>query len=290
MRRLPRVLGFVVLGLVVLVMLVAAGVYLNAQRRLGEHFDNPVPDVKVAGTPEQVERGKYLVAAFPGCAGCHARNPAASPPVLDGNYIADLKPLGEFYAPNLTPGGPLKDWSDGEIVRAIREGVDKSGRGLLVMPSEEYQHLSDDDVQAVVAYLRSQPAVQHDQPPISPSPLGIVLMGTGQVSTSRQPPVRGVAGPPRGATAAYGKYLIDTSGCTTCHGANLDGQNIPQGPPPGPNLRIVKGWTQEQFLRALREGVDPSDHHLADTMPWRQYGRGTDDDLKAIYEHLRSMP
>ena len=188
MRLALRIIGFALLAVVMIVALGAGGIYLNAQRRLGERFDNPVPDVKVAGTPEQVERGKYLVSAFPGCAGCHSRNASANPPILDGNYIADLKPLGDFYAPNLTPGGDLKNWSDGEIVRAIREGVDKSGRGLLVMPSPEYRQLSDDDVQSVVAYLRSQPAVQHDQPAVSLGLLGTVLTGTGQLSTSHQPP------------------------------------------------------------------------------------------------------
>jgi mono/diheme cytochrome c family protein len=273
------------------IVIVGAGfIYFNAQRRLGQLWDNPVVDVKVAGTPEQIERGRYMVSTMPGCVGCHARNPAANPPVLDGNRMADLAPLGEFYAPNLTPGGRLRDWSDGEIIRAIREGVDKDGRGLVVMPAEEYKHLSDQDVQAIVAYLRSQGPVQNVTPPPKPGVLGTVLIGTGQVGTSRQEPVRNVSAPPRGPTAAYGKYLVETSGCTACHGVNLDGQNIPPGPPPGPNIRTVKGWTEQQFLRTLREGVNPSGHQLADTMPWRQYGRATDDDLKALYEYVKALP
>jgi mono/diheme cytochrome c family protein len=80
------------------------------------------------------------------------------------------------------------------------------------------------------------------------------------------------------------------SGCRTCHGPALDAQNIPEGPPPGPNLRVVKGWSKEQFLRAIREGVDPSGKRLSEEMPWREYGRGTDDDLRAIYAYLKSLP
>ncbi len=106
---------------------------------------------------------------------------------------------------------------------------------------------------------------------------------------SVQPPVRDVTAPPRGPTAAYGGYLVETSGCTACHGPLLDGQNIPPGPPPGPSLRVVQGWTEAQFIRTLREGVDPTGHQLAETMPWRQFGRGTDDDLRALYAYLQTQ-
>ena len=79
----------------------------------------------------------------------------------------------------MTPGGPLKDWSDGEIVRAIREGLDRDGRPLLIMPSDAFHHLSDDDVQNLVAYLRSQPAVQHATPARDMNLLGLILVGAG---------------------------------------------------------------------------------------------------------------
>ena len=174
--------------------------------------------------------------------------------------------------------------------RAIREGIDRDGRALMLMPSEEYRHLSDHDVRAVVAYLRSQPAVAGDSPPPGLTPLGIALVGTGQFRLSNQAPVQNVTAPPRGPSIEYGAYLPQVSGCGTCRGAALDGQNIPQGPPPGPSLRIVKGWTEEQLIRTVREGVDPSGKRLTDAMPWREYGRGTDDDLRALYAYLRSIP
>jgi mono/diheme cytochrome c family protein len=203
--------------------------------------------------------------------------------------MADLEPLGKFYGPNLTPGGHLKDWSDGEIVRAIREGISKDGRPLIVMPSLNFKNMPDEDVEAVVAYLRSQPAVEGEKPRSEPNFLATMLLGSGQVALSNQPPVRDVKGPPRGPTAEYGKYLATIGDCFVCHGAALDGQGQPMGAPKGPSLRIVKGWTEEQFFRTFREGVDPSGHQLADTMPWKQYGRGTDEDLKALYEFLKTV-
>ena len=138
-------------GLVILILLAIGWVWLNAQRILAQRHDNPIPSVAVAGTPEQVARGAYLVTAFPGCAGCHSSDPSADRPVLDGTLFDDVAALATLYAPNLTPGGRLRDWSDGEIIRAIREGVSRDGRGLVLMPSDEYRHLSDGDVQAIVA-------------------------------------------------------------------------------------------------------------------------------------------
>src|SRR5262245_23556798 len=257
-------------------------VYLNGQRQLNQPFDNPVPNVTVASTPEQVARGHYLVRSFGGCVGCHASNLSADPPLLDGRHLDDLAALGDFYGPNLTPGR-LSSWSDGEIVRAIREGVSQDGRGLMIMPSENFRHLSDADVQAIVAFLRSQPAVQTETPPLEPNFLGAMLLGSGQVGSTRQPPVGSVGAPPRGPSAEYGAYLVSVAGCGACHGANLDGENIPAGPPKGPSLRTVKGWTEQQFIQALRTGMTPPGHQLSDLMPWKEYGQGTDDDLRALY-------
>jgi mono/diheme cytochrome c family protein len=290
LKRLLRILGLVLGGLVVLVLLAVGGVWLNAQRLVSQRHTNPVQNVTVDRTPEVVARGAYLVTAFPGCAGCHSSNSAADPPVLDGQPFTEIAALATLHAPNLTPGGPLRDWADGEIIRAIREGIDKDGHALFLMPSEEYRLLSDQDVRAIVAYLRSQPAVAKESPPRALTPLGTALVGAGQFALSNQPPVQNVTAPPRGPSAEYGGHLADTSGCRACHGPALDAQNIPQGPPPGPNLRVVKGWTEGQFLRTMREGIDPAGTRLTDQMPWKQYSRGTDDDLRALFAYLKTLP
>jgi mono/diheme cytochrome c family protein len=288
--RVVRLIGAVLAVLVVLVALMVGAVYLNGQRQLTVRYDNPVPAVTVAASPERVERGRYLVSTFAECAGCHSTNPAAAQPVLDGNHMADLAALGQFYAPNVTPGR-IGDWSDGEIVRAIREGVSRDGRGLFVMPSENFRHLSDEDVQSIVAFLRQMPAIQKETPPIAASFLGSMLLGASQIGSTRQPPVGTVAAPARRPTAEYGLYLVNIGGCRSCHGANLDGENVPPGPPPGPNLRVVKGWTEQQFVQTLRTGTNPSGKQLSpDMMPWPAYGRGTDDDVRAVYAYLRGLP
>jgi mono/diheme cytochrome c family protein len=287
--RVVRLIGAVLGVLVVLLVLMVGAVWLNGRRQLTIRYDNPVPNVTVAASPERLERGRYLVSTFAECAGCHSTNPLANPPVLDGNHMADLAALGQFYAPNLTPGR-IREWSDGEIVRAVREGVSRDGRGLFIMPSENFRHLSDDDVQSIVAFLRQMPAVQKETPPIEPSFLGSMLLGASQIGSTRQPPVGSVAAPPRGPTVEYGQYLMNIGGCRSCHGANLDGENVPPGPPPGPNLRVVKGWSEQQFTQTLRTGTNPSGKQLSMEMPWQAYGRGTDDDIRAVYAYLRSLP
>ena len=290
MRRLVRAVGLLLLGLVLLVVLATAGVWLNAQRLLALRYDNPVAAITVAGTPAQVARGQYLVASFGGCTGCHASDPSRQPPVLDGALVEDMTPIATLYAPNLTPGGPLKDWSDGEIIRAIREGLSRDGRALLLMPSEQYRHLSDADVQAIVAYLRAQPAAPGEAPPPSLTLLGTALVGTGVFPLSNQPPSSEIDAPAPGPTPEYGRYLAEISGCSRCHGLALDGQHVAPGPPQGPSLRVVKGWTEEQFFQTLRQGVDPAGRRLSDAMPWRQYGQGSDEDLRALYRYLQSLP
>lgn len=290
LRRVLRIVGLLVGGLIVLLLLAVGGVWLNAQRLLSQRHTNPVQAITVERSPEEIARGAYLVTAFPGCAGCHASDPTAERPVLDGQPFAEIAALASLYAPNLTPGGPLREWSDGEIIRAIREGIDRDGHALFLMPSAEYRHLSDEDVQAIVAYLRSQPAVSKESQPRRLTTLGTMLVGAGQFPLSNQAPVGSVSGPPRGPTVEYGAHLADVAGCRTCHGPALDSQDIAQGPPPGPNLRVVKVWTEEQFLRTMREGIDPYGRRLSEQMPWRQYGRGTDDDLRAIYAYLASLP
>jgi mono/diheme cytochrome c family protein len=133
----------------------------------------PVADLQVQGTTEQVARGEEIARFL--CAACHTQN--GEPPVGGKNLADDIgMPLGDIYPPNLTPTGELSGWSDGEILRAIREGTHKNGRPL-AMPVQNLKHLSDEDALAVIAYLRSQPAVQNQTPPLRPTLLTAVLVG-----------------------------------------------------------------------------------------------------------------
>jgi cytochrome c553 len=249
----------------------------------------PIPDINVSGTPEQVQRGQYLANSF--CTSCHSPN--GELPLIGGSDLGkDIPiPIGSFVSANLTPGGPLKDWSDGEIMRALRNGIDKDGRGLVIMSNNRVRNLSDEDMQAMIAFLRSQPAVQNNlpDPPDQISLLGIVMLGAGQLPEGK-PPVTGViTAPPRGATIEYGQYIASYQDCRDCHGEDLTGGKKGQLAPIGPNLRVVRGWTQDQFITTLRTGINPNGHQLKPQMPWQMISRMDDTDLTALYKYLASL-
>lgn len=246
---------------------------------------SPVTDLQVAGTPEQIARGEHLANTF--CVECHS--PTGQLPMIGGVDLgADIPlPLGAFISVNLTPGGPLANWSDGEIKRILREGVDPSGQRLIIMGAARARYMSDADLEAVIAYLRSQPTSdnQTQQPPDRVTMLGVIFFALGLVP--EEAPVTGaITAPPEGPTAAYGEYLVSFQDCVVCHGPNLDGTGQSPVVPPGPSLAVVKSWTAEQFLTTIRTGVDPSGHQLSDVMPWRSIARLTDVELTAIYAYL----
>jgi cytochrome c553 len=143
----------------------------------------PIPDLKVAGTPEQIRRGQAISNGF--CSACHS---------ITGTLTGGLNigedfpvPIGSFVSSNLTPAGQLSRWSDGDIFRAIRNSVDRDGRWLMIMSYTNAGKLSDDDMRAVIAYIRSVPAAgqQTRNPPDQLNLLGLLMLGAGMSSAIR---------------------------------------------------------------------------------------------------------
>lgn len=292
-------IGSALAALLTLIPAVLLALALTGFAKLNKHYDNPLPETQVSGTPEQIARGEQLAQI---CVSCHT--PGNEMPLSGSNFAVkfDLPPLGTLYAPNLTPSGNLQDWSDAEIVRAIREGVHKSGRSLLVMPVANFRNLSDEDVQALVAYLRSQPPAGEPSPDTHFNILGAIFMNLADFRTA-QAPVGHVAAPQAG-TPEYGKYMVDITGCRDCHGDQLQGkvENGQPGPPPGPNLtRIIPQWTEEQFMAFFNTGTLPGGGQVPiltlksgfsePRMPWQMVRAATtDDELRAMFAYLHSLP
>ncbi len=250
----------------------------------------PVPALEVAATPDQIARGEHIANVF--CASCHSTTNEL--PLTGGLDIGlDLPlPLGQYVSVNLTPAGPLADWSDGEIFRAIRNGIDKDGQALFVMSGARGRHLSDEDLLAVIAYLRSQPAVENETllPPDRPSLLALVMLGVGLIPESEPPITIVITAPPKGPTVEYGAYIMSYQDCVLCHGEDLTGGVEGQLAPVGPSLRHVSDWTPEQFMTVLRTGVSVDGDPLQPPMPWQNVGRMDDEELLAVYEYIRSLP
>ncbi len=282
--------GLVLSGLLALIFLAVTAVALVGFFRLNVASHRyTVSDIQVSMTPENIARGERLAHI---CTDCHASAKGSLP--LDGLDLlantADAPPIGTLIGTNLTPGGPLAGWSDGEIIRAIREGIDKGGKPLLGMPSVAFRHMSDEDVQALVAYLRSQPEVENNLPDRNLNILGALFVGLGQFPSSAQPPITGpVTAPPRG-TARYGDYLVRAFGCEDCHGPDLDGAGVMMGS--GVNLTLIApGWNEDQFIQLFRSGTSPSGRKIEpEAMPWQAYNEAfSDDELRDIYTYLHSL-
>jgi mono/diheme cytochrome c family protein len=281
-RRILKLSGAVLSGLLTLVFAAALAAAVVGYTTLNRKHDNPVPRVSVDVTPERIAKGERFGRL---CAGCHAAD--ESPPMEGQDFLEDAPPIGTFYAPNLTPAH-LGDWTDGEIVRAIREGVHRSGRSLLIMPSSVFRNLSDDDVQAIVAYLRSQPPVEPDTPPNRLNVLGAIMINLGGPFEAQPPVTEPIVAPPEGPTAAYGEYLVSFA-CSSCHGADLAGDEAFEVPG---LAGVGLAWTEEQFINFIRTGERPSGPPVdGESMPWEVLSEffEDDDELRAVFAHLGTL-
>jgi mono/diheme cytochrome c family protein len=272
--------------------LVFALVTVFALKGMYQHtrvLDVPVPSIYVAGTPEQIMRGQHLADTL--CTSCHS--PTGELPLIGGVNVGDDMPvpLGSYVSTNLTPAGPLSNWSDSEIFRAIRNGVNKDGRRLVVMSNVRSRNPSDEDTLAIIAYLRSQPSVPHDtpQPSDQPNLLAFIMGGAGLAPESPPPILGSISAPLKSATVEYGEYILSYQDCRDCHGDDLGG-GVDPFMPAGPNLLPVKYWTTEQFITSMRTGVTPGGDPMDPPMPWQAIGRMDDEELTAMHLYMQSMP
>jgi mono/diheme cytochrome c family protein len=203
--------------------------------------------------------------------------------------------IGTIDASDLTPGkgGAGSEFTDANWVLAIRHGINPEGKPLLIMPSSDLYYLGDQDFGEILAYVKSLPPVDKEWPDYSVTPLARILVGVGALGDSitaesiDHTGPRPVA-PPAGVTAAaYGGHLVKTFGCASCHGKDLSGGKDPNpAAPPAPDLMPrgeLRLWTQADFITAVRTRV-------AEFMPWKDMRNMTDDELKAVWLDLQSLP
>lgn len=259
-----------------------------------------------AGAETPVERGRYLVETIAACGNCHTpRGPGGvtqADKALAGGFVFDEPPFTAVSS-NITPDREtgIGAWTDAQIAKAIREGIRPDGSLIgPPMPFEVYRHLSDSDVAAIVAYLRTVPAVNNK---VAKSVYRIPL------PPAYGPPVGSVPDVPRTDKVKYGEYLAGPVGhCMECHtplvqGGRRDWARIGQGGQEfkGPwgvsvarNLTPHRAdglgdWTDAEIKTAIRTGVAKGGTRLAPPMGFEYYAKITDSDLDAIVAYLRQL-
>ncbi len=292
MRRVLKWLGILVGGLVGLIVLALAVVYIVTSVRIGKTYDVPAVAISIPSGEEAIAEGKRLV-TIRGCTGCHGDD-------LSGQALIEDPVFAKIYSANLTggQGSEIGEYDDAMLVRAIRDGVSHDDKPLIVMPSYEYHGLSEEDVGSIVAYIRSLPAVDHEQPDHTLGPLGRIFYLAGQIPVISAELIDHDAPRPEapevGETVAYGEYLATT--CTGCHHEDFAGGPLPGAGPDDPialNLTPggeLAGWSEEDFITTIRTGVTPGGSQLEDEMPWKEFRQMTDTELKAIWLYLQSLP
>jgi cytochrome c553 len=289
-----RVLALVLAGLVLVLVIAVGAVYAISEGKLNRTIAVPTETVAVPADIASIQRGQHLAAAVANCIDCHG-------PTLGGTVFVDDPALGRVVAPNLTRGrgGVGSTFSDADFVRALRHGVDPSGRPLLTMPADDYAHFSDADLGAIIAYVRSLPPVDNALPRNELRALGRLLFAAGQLPLQTADNIDHTAArrpaPQQAVTAEYGQYLADNAGCPSCHGPGLSGGKIPQAPPdtvPAANITPagIGNWTEAEFIKALRTGTRPDGRVLNTFMPWPYYAQMTDEEIRSIWRFLQAVP
>ena len=287
MKKVLKWMGIVVsilLGIIVvaaIVLSISGNAQFSRTRKVqGEQIAIPIDEAALV-------RGKHLVEVS--CVGCHGSD-------LSGTVVVDDPALATIYGSNIS--GLAETHTDEEIVRAIRHAVDSDGRQLIVMPAESFVHFSQEDLGAVVAYLKTVPQAGEEKPAPRPGPVGRILMGAGVLSNlfpasyiDHNMPFPEM--PEVGANEAYGEYI--SRFCFACHGDNLaGGQPADPASPAAPNLTMggeLQGWTQADFLKAMRSGVTPTGRQLnPEFMPYESYGKLADEELTGLWMYLQSQP
>jgi mono/diheme cytochrome c family protein len=289
-KWIKRSLVAVVALAVLAVGIVFAGLRM-ADSRMQRTVQVPLQPVALRNDAAALERGKYLYSSR-GCADCHGDDGA-------GRAFVDAPDI-RLKGPNISPGpgNVVSAYQPQDWDRAIRHGVAPSGRPLLVMPSEDYNRLTNDDFAALVAYVRSLPPATGTAAEVRlPLPVR-VLYGFGAIPDAASridhslPPQQPV---PEGVTVEHGAYVANT--CIGCHGAHLAGGKVPGGPPdwppaanltPGPDSVMPLYADADTFLKMSRTGKRPDGSDVK-VMPFGSLKHMSDIDVRALHLYLKTL-
>jgi mono/diheme cytochrome c family protein len=284
------------IGLGLGLLLVLGVALLMFASMLGDRKRQRTVEVQVAGVPwatdaQGIERGHYLFRSR-GCAECHGQDGGGREFINDGKGM-------RVRGPNITPGGPVARYTAQDWERIVRHGVKADGHAALIMPSEDFNRLTDADLAAVAGYVRTLPARSGGEV-VMELPLPVkVLYGLGVIRDAAEKidhslaPAQPVA---VAVNAQHGAYVANM--CIGCHGPGLSGGTIPGGPPdwppaanltPGQGSAMVRYPDANAFVTMLRSGKRP-DGSAIPVMPFESLRELNDTDAQALYAFLKTVP
>jgi cytochrome c553 len=237
------------------------------------------------------ERGQHLANSIGACFACHGAD-LATPDVVD------MGPVGKIVPPNISMGGLLKDYNDGELHRLIVHGLKKDGTSAIFMPSQDFNWWPDEDVGALIGFLRTVPGVEKKTEPTTVGPLGKFLDRTGKLNLDvarRIDHQNRLLAPTPAESVTYGSFVAKL--CMGCHGAGLAGGPIPGAPPDLPvpvNITLhetgIAKYDFAKFDTLMRTAKKPDGSDLDPFMPVSSFKHFNDVEMKALWMYLESIP
>ena len=284
------------IAIVAVLALGAAGLSLGAwlgDRKAARHIDVAVAAVEIPADAKSLEHGRYLYLTR-GCAECHGRDGAGRAFIDDGNMYVK--------APNISPGpgSVVTAYRDEDWVRTVRHGVKPGGRPAFIMPSEDYNRLTNADLGSLVAYVKQLPPADGSGLVTRIPQLVKTLYAAGVIRDAAEkidhtlPPSAPLA---EDGSPAHGAYVA--SSCIGCHGEHLSGGKIPGAPPswpaaanltPGEGSAMARYANAEQFIAMLRSGRRPDGSEVSTVMPFGALREINDVEAKALFAHLKQLP
>lgn len=293
MKRILKWIGIIVLSLVAVLLLASWVLSRSFLKEFDKVYEVDVASINIPSDSASMERGRQLSVS---CRNCHDVD-------LAGKVFFDDPTIGTLPSSNLTraKGSETEGYTDLDFVRALRHGLNKKGNALMVMPSDSYSHLSDEDLGCLIAYVKTLPAIERKFAPRKFNYTAQVMAGAGlfgelfpynmidHSTTSK------VVAPPMADTPEYGHYVASFGGCFTCHSENLGGGKSPDPvSPPVPNISKSGNtgkWSKEQFKQIFRTGVTPEGKMLdGKFMPFAGIGALNDVEIEALFTYIQSLP
>ncbi|MDX1418300.1 MAG: c-type cytochrome [Candidatus Promineifilaceae bacterium] len=285
MKRILKWTAIILAVLLAIVILAYGAIAAVSAGRLNRTYETTADfNLNVPDDPQSINEGKRLYTIL--CQSCHGED-------LSGQVVSDFM-MGQVFVANLTSGegGIAAERSDEDMARAVWYGVKPDGSPTFIMAPELSQAVNVSDMEKIIAYIRSVPPVDTDYPQMKPGPMLRLMHTTNQFPLVTAEMVDLNAPPPGAITKedvlAFGQYKAAL--CTACHGPDFTGSDMAGGTNITAHESALGSWTEEDFFRALREGVRPDGSAISTDMPWETLGLYTDEEIHAIWEYLQTVP